>query len=53
MTPQGYVVTVPDRAAVVRFESRASAEYWRKTRRERGESAGRVLPILPAYDLIY
>lgn len=52
MTPQGYVVTVPDRSAVVRFDSRGSAEYWRRARREGGLSAGRIMPILPAYDLL-
>lgn len=52
MTPQGYVVTVPDRDAVVRFDSLGFAEHWRKTRHEDGLSAGCIMPILPAYDLL-
>ncbi len=53
MTPQGYVVTVPERVAVVRFETRGSAEWWQAERERQGRPIGTMFPILPAYDLIY
>jgi len=53
MSAVGYVVHVPDRGAVVRFETRGSAEWWRAERKRLGRSVGELMPILPAYDLIY